>query len=64
MGSGPNMATTQAQVKCVHCGETVHNDCTWRQGRCPHRQSFLEQTLADSYRSRFYNLIQAIKKLL
>lgn len=46
------------EVNCSYCGEIIHPDCDWRQGRCPHQPSLLDQILADFYRSRFYNLIK------
>ena len=58
MGSGPNVEPTQTQVKCNQCGQYVHADCTWNQGRCPHGPSLLDQILADPYRSRFYSLVK------
>ena len=58
MGSGSSLEPTQTAVKCLHCGELVHRDCAWRQGRCPHQPSVLDQILADPYRSRFYNLVK------
>jgi len=58
MGSGSSMEPTQTEIKCTHCGERVHANCAWRQGRCPHQPSLLDQILADPYRSRFYNLIK------
>jgi hypothetical protein len=62
MGSGSNMATTQTQVgkqpRCSVCNETPAPDCTWRQGRCPHRPSVLDTILVDPYKSRFYNLLK------
>ena len=57
MGTGtPDSSITE--VNCAHCGEIISPDCTWRQGRCPHRTSTLDQILADPYRSRFYNLFK------
>ena len=44
--------------RCKHCGQYYTPDCDWRQGRCPHRPSYV-----DIYRTRFYNLIITIKKL-
>ena len=62
MGSGPNMEQTQTQVtkqpRCSLCGNVPAPGCDWNQGRCPHRHSVLDQILADSYRSRFYNLVK------
>ena len=57
MGTGtPDPSITE--VNCTHCGEIISPDCTWRQGRCPHAPSLLDQILADPYRSRFYNLFK------
>ena len=53
MGTGTPDSEVKTEVKCNHCGQYVHADCDWRQGRCPHLPSLLDQILADSYRSRF-----------
>lgn len=58
MGSGSSLEQTQTEVKCNYCGEIIRPACAWRQGRCPHRESMLDQILADPYRSRFYNLFK------
>ena len=57
MGTGTPDSTI-TEVNCTHCGEIIRPDCTWRQGRCPHAPSLLDQILADFYLSRFYNLIK------
>jgi hypothetical protein len=49
-------------MKCDSCGEEIKPNCTWRQGRCPHIPSMLEQILSSPYKTRFYNLIQSIKR--
>lgn len=48
-------------MKCDHCGEEVRPNCDWRQGRCPHRPSMLDEILLDSYKARYYNLIKSIQ---
>lgn len=48
-------------MKCNTCGDEIKSDCTWRQGRCPHIPSMLEQIMNDSYKARYYNLMQSIK---
>ena len=60
MGSRPSLEQTQTEVKekCKICMQQPRPDCAWRQGRCPHRVSMLDQILADPYRSRFYNLFR------
>ena len=53
-------------MKCNFCGEDVKENglgCDWRQGRCPHRGAAFNEIVVDNYKMRFYNLIQAIKKL-
>ena len=57
MGTGTPDSTI-TELNCTHCGEIIHPGCTWRQGRCPHAPSLLDQILADFYLSRFYNLIK------
>ena len=58
MGTGTPSRSVKKEVTCNHCGEIIHPDCAWQQGRCPHRPSMLDQILADPYRSRFYNLFK------
>lgn len=48
-------------MKCETCGDEVRQDCDYRQGRCPHRKSMLDEIMCDQYKTRFYNLIQSIK---
>ena len=55
--------TKELNSKCQTCGQTIEFDCAWRQGRCPHRPSLLSQVLADRYKSRFFNLLESIRKL-
>ncbi len=50
-------------MKCDHCGEKIRPNCDWRQGRCPHIPSMIDQILSDPYKSRYYNLLQSIKNL-
>ncbi len=52
-------------MKCDYCGENVKMNgagCDWRQGRCPHRPSALDNILSDPYKSRYLNLFNSIKK--
>jgi hypothetical protein len=48
-------------MKCNTCGETIKPDCDYRQGRCPHRRALVDEILSDTYKTRFYNLINSIK---
>jgi hypothetical protein len=48
-------------MKCQSCNKEYSPDCNWKQGRCPHHPSMLEQILDNPYKSRFYNLIQFFK---
>lgn len=62
MGTGQINPDTQTRLdtkppRCSVCRQTISADCTWRQGRCPHRPSMLDQILQDPYRSRFYRLL-------
>jgi hypothetical protein len=45
-------------MTCKTCGKEYNPKCDFRQGRCPHHPSMLEQILANPYKSRFYNLIK------
>jgi hypothetical protein len=62
MGTGPTSRDTEETVtktpRCSICNKIPEPGCTWQQGRCPHTPSLLDQILADSYKSRFYNLIK------
>jgi len=49
-------------MKCETCGDEIHQDCDYRQGRCPHRKPMLTEIMCDQYKTRFYNLLQSIKK--
>jgi len=46
-------------MKCDICRKEYTINCDFRQGRCPHHPPSI-----DIHYLRFYNLIQAIKKLL
>jgi hypothetical protein len=48
-------------MKCDQCGNEYSASCDYKQGRCPHHPSMLDQILADPYKSRFYNLLNSIK---
>ena len=60
MGTGTTGRNFKAvkPSRCSICREIPQPDCAWRQGRCPHAPSLLDQILADFYLSRFYNLIK------
>lgn len=65
MGTGTNSTDTQKRVtsqRCSICRSDVDPECTWHQGRCPHRPSLVDQILADPYKSRFYNLFKIFKR--
>jgi len=47
--------------KCNYCGEDIEPNCDWRQGRCPHRRPLIDEVTLDIIRTRFLNLINAIK---
>jgi len=67
MGTRQTGSATQAVAritkppKCSICRQVITDSCTWRQGRCPHVPSMLDNILADGYKSRFYNLIKFFK---
>jgi hypothetical protein len=48
-------------MKCKHCGEEVRTNCDWRQGRCPHSPSLVDQFMQSVYYTRFYNLLKTIQ---
>jgi hypothetical protein len=66
MGTKQNTGTAQTVAKitkppkCSICRQII-KDTWWRQGRCPHHPSMLDNILSDPYRSRFYNLINFFK---
>jgi len=49
-------------MKCNTCNNEYSPSCDYKQGRCPHHPSLLEQVLSDPYKSRFYNLINWFKR--
>lgn len=69
MGTGQtsrNTETTSVKVsskppRCSICHKVITPDCEWKQGRCPHLPSLVDQILANPYKSRFYNLINFFK---
>jgi len=66
MGTGTPSRDTETGVtkipRCSLCGTIPQPNCDWRQGRCPHLPSMLDQILADPYRSRFYNLLRFFRR--
>jgi len=48
-------------MKCKTCNKEYSSECDYKQGRCPHHPAFLDQILSDSYKSRFYNLLNWFK---
>jgi hypothetical protein len=68
MGTGQTNQNTQAvkvatskPPKCSICRQVITDTCTWRQGRCPHTPSMVQQIMASPYKTRFYNLIKFFK---
>jgi hypothetical protein len=49
--------------KCAICFSEIKADCDYRQGRCPHRPALVNVTIPESYKTRFYNLINFIKNI-
>ena len=50
-------------MKCDTCGNEYSTDCNYRQGRCPHHPSMIDEIMLDTYKSRYYNLLNSIKNL-
>ena len=48
-------------MNCKTCGKDYSPECDYRQGRCPHHPSLLDNILNDTYKSRFYNLLNWFK---
>jgi DNA-directed RNA polymerase subunit RPC12/RpoP len=48
-------------MNCKTCGKEYSPDCDYRQGRCPNHKSLFDEIMDDSYKTRFYNLMQSIK---
>ena len=44
--------------KCHTCGQVVHDNCNYNQGRCPYRSPII-----NTHSLRFYNLFQSIKNV-
>ena len=41
-------------MKCNTCGHQIHADCSYNQGRCPHRKPMIEIQPKDTSRGHFY----------
>lgn len=48
---------------CNTCGKEYTADCNYRQGRCPHHKSMIDEIMLDTYKTRYYNLINFIRNL-
>jgi len=48
--------------KCAICYKEIKPDCTWKQGRCPHLTSIVDEILNDPYKTRFYNLFKFFRR--
>jgi predicted Zn-ribbon and HTH transcriptional regulator len=48
---------------CKTCGNEYSEDCNHRQGRCPHHKSMIDEIMLDTYKTRYYNLINSIRNL-
>jgi hypothetical protein len=60
MGTRKTNQTTK-KIDCKTCGQEYSPGCDYRQGRCPHHPSMLDNILSSSYKLRFYNLIKFFK---
>lgn len=63
MGTSQDHRPTQAKVSnkppiCAVCFKEYTPECDWRQGRCPHHPSMIDQILDNPYKSRFLNLLR------
>lgn len=47
--------------KCSTCGMKIQPDCDYRQGRCPHNPSMVEQILNNPHYMRFHNLLKRLR---
>ena len=67
MGTGQNSRDTEKVTritkspKCSVCRQVISDTCTWRQGRCPHTPSMIDNIMSSPYKIRFYNLIKFFK---
>jgi hypothetical protein len=60
MGTRKTDSTVTERVTCEICGRVPTASCDWRQGRCPHLPSLLDQIMSSTYKTRFYNLLKFI----
>jgi hypothetical protein len=60
MGTRKTNQTTE-KIDCEICGQEYSPSCDYRQGRCPHHPSMLDNILSSPYKLRFYNLIKFFK---
>jgi hypothetical protein len=50
-------------IQCDYCMKEVTPDCDWHQGRCPYRKPMIDEIMLDTYKSRYYNLLNSIRNL-
>jgi hypothetical protein len=60
MGTKENTGNTKT-IDCETCGQEYTPECNYRQGRCPHHPSMLDNILSNPYKSRFYNLLNFLR---
>ena len=60
MGTKKTNTSAGSAIKCKTCGQIPSVACDWRQGRCPHLPSLLDQIMSSNYKTRFYNLLKFI----
>ena len=50
-------------MHCDTCGKEYSSKCDFRQGRCPHHTPMIDEIMLDTYKSRYYNLLNSIRNL-
>lgn len=48
-------------IGCSFCGQEYDSNCDWQGGKCPNRSTMFNEIVLDTYKMRYYNLLQIIK---
>jgi hypothetical protein len=56
-----NIVKTKRPPKCSICRQIPKPNCDWKQGRCPHNPSLIDQLVPKAYKIRLSNLFKFFK---
>jgi hypothetical protein len=60
MGTRTTNQTTK-KINCKTCNKEYTPMCDFMQGRCPHHTPMIDELMLDTYKTRYYNLINFFK---